>query len=233
MQITSSTLLGEIAVDNPSAIPLFEEFAIDYCCGGTTTLGEACERHHLNLAEIVSRLTSVPSQKSGFGWQIAPLTELIDHIILTHHSFARQRLVLLAELSAKVARRHGDTYPEVLEIQKASITLHADMTHHFHCEEDVLFPYIRQLETQEKAGQDPVFTNVEFPIARMMTEHSQTGNELDHLRQLTNSYRPPADACTTFRALYSALEEFERDLHQHIHLENNILFPRAIALAQN
>lgn len=232
MLITSETQVRDIAVEQPGAISLLEEFGIDYCCGGKHTLQEACARRNLNVSTVLSKLADRQPESSKANWKVARLSDLIEHIVATHHTFTRERLGLLGELAAKVERRHGTHHPEILEVNKAIAALAAETTHHFYCEENILFPYIKELETGEQPAQPPVFASVEQPVTRMMMEHDQTGGELARLRELTNNYRPPADACTTFRALYSALKELECDLHQHIHLENNILFPRAIALAK-
>jgi len=148
----------------------------------------------------------------------------------THHAFARTQLGLIHELATKVERRHGSTHPEVHKIGNVLAWISAELTHHFSCEEEVLFPYIEQLNGSKAQRGPGVFSSAELPIARMMKDHGQTGDELRALREITNDYQPPSDACTTYRALYRAMEDLERDLHQHIHLENNILFPRALEL---
>lgn len=231
MVITTETQVGEIAVERPSAIPLLEELGIDYCCGGKHTLGEACSRRSVSVATVLDQLSEKQPETTDMNWQTVRLTDLIEHIVTTHHTFTREQLRLLGQLAAKVERRHGDHHPEILDVNRAIAALTAETTHHFYCEENILFPYLRQLDGVK--GEAPqVFNNVEQPVARMMMEHDQTGEQLRTLRDLTNGYQPPSDACTTFRALYRALEELELDLHQHIHLESNIMFPRALALAK-
>lgn len=230
--ITSETRVRDIVVERPGAIPLLEQLGIDYCCGGNHTLGEACSRRSLSVSTILDQLVGTEPDPANTSWQTARLTQLAEHIVRKHHAFTREQLRLLGELAEKVERRHGTHYPEVLEVNKAIAALTAETRHHFYCEENILFPFIRELESGEKPAQPPVFGNVEQPVNRMMMEHDQTGEALTQLRQLTNNFQPPPDACTTFRALYRALEELEQDLHQHIHLENNILFPRALAAAQ-
>jgi regulator of cell morphogenesis and NO signaling len=232
MMITPETSVREIAVERPNVIPLLEEFGIDYCCGGKHTLGEACSLRSLSVATVLNKLAEQQTESTDTDWQTIRLTDLIEHIVTKHHAFTRDQLRLLGELAAKVERCHGGHHPEILEVNKAIAALAAETTHHFYCEENILFPYIRQLETGEKPAEPQVFNSVEQPVTRMMMEHDQTGDELRTLRELTGGYQPPVDACTTFRALYRALEELEPDLHRHIHLENNILFPRALAAAK-
>ncbi|MBT9333087.1 iron-sulfur cluster repair di-iron protein [Paracidobacterium acidisoli] len=232
MVITSETPVREIVLERPGAIPLLEELGIDYCCGGKHTLGEACSRRQLGVSTVLDMLARQQPQPSDTNWQTARLTELTQHIVEKHHAFTREQLRLLQEVAEKVQRRHGDRHPEIPEVYKAIAALIAETTHHFYCEENILFPYIGSLEEGEKPAQPPFFDTVDQPVTRMMMEHDQTGDELRHLRELTNNYQPPPDACTTFRALYRALDELERDLHQHIHLENNILFPRVLAIAR-
>ena len=233
MVITSETPVRDIAVEYPTTIPVLEGFGIDYCCGGKHTLAEACTRKDLHLAPVLEALeskqrdTSVPESQ----WQQASLQELADYIVQKHHVFTREQLKLIGGLSSKVENRHGAGHPEVFEIGKVFAVINSELTHHFFCEETILFPYISKLDTAQQAALPPVFGSVEQPITRMMADHDQAGDELRELRSLTSNYTPPSTACPTWRALYRALEDLEIDLHQHIHLENNILFPRALAQA--
>ncbi len=233
MVITSETPVRDIAVAHPTTIPVLEGFGIDYCCGGKHTLAEACTQKDLHLAPVLAALerqqqdTSVPESQ----WQQAPLKDLADYIVQKHHVFTREQLKLIGGLSSKVEGRHGADHPEVFGISKVFAVINSELTHHFFCEETILFPYIGKLGTAQQAALSPVFGSVEQPITRMMADHNQAGDELRELRGLTNNYTPPSAACPTWCALYRALEDLEIDLHQHIHLENNILFPRALAQA--
>ncbi|QNI35836.1 iron-sulfur cluster repair di-iron protein [Edaphobacter albus] len=234
MVITLDTPVREIAVEVPSAIPVLKRFDIDYCCGGAHSLAEACSQHNVEAAPVLEELERHRQRQGSSGpqWKKFPLQDLIDHIVHHHHEFARDQLDLLQELATKVERRHGNSHPEIFNIGIALGAVRAELIHHFSCEEDVLFPYIKQLETEERSVSSPVFSNLEYPISRMMQDHDHTGEEFCQLRKTTNNYQPPTDACTTFRALYKTMEDLESDLHQHIHLENNILFPRALELAK-
>lgn len=232
MVITAETPVREIVVETPTAIPVLEQFGIDYCCGGAHTLAEACTRRDQNVASVLDELQRQqqnPSPRS-VDWRTIPLSELISYIVQNHHTFTRQQLGLIRELAAKVERRHGRMHPEIYKMNEALAVISAELAHHFSCEEDVLFPYIEQLGGNQRPLMPVVFGSVQQPVTRMMIDHNHTGDELRVLREITNNYQPPADACTTYRALYRALEDLERDLHQHIHLENNILFPRALEL---
>lgn len=233
MTITSQTQLRQIALDAPTSIPLLEQFGIDYCCGGQQTLAEACAKQNLQIDAVLEAIErQCQPEVSATDWQSAPLHALAAHIVTAHHGFTRQQLALLHTLMEKVERRHGATHAEVPELSRALAALAAELTHHFVCEENILFPYITKLEQEGQAALPPMFGSVGQPIQKMMMDHDRAGDELRHMRTLTNNYQPPQDACTTYRALYRALEDLEKDLHQHIHLENNILFPRALALSK-
>src|SRR5215472_8648109 len=232
MVITAETPVRDIVVEVPSAIPVFAQFFIDYCCGGKHTLAEACIKRDQSLAPVLEEIKRRESDTAPVEtqWQAAPLCELIHYIVEKHHTFTREQVTLIQQLAAKVERRHGPAHPEVYKINEALATIDAELKHHFFCEENVLFPYIEMLDRKETAVAQAIFDTVQKPVTRMMMDHNQTGDEFRVLRELTNGYEPPEDACTTYRALYRAMEDLERDLHRHIHLENNILFPRAISL---
>ncbi|HET9099718.1 MAG TPA: iron-sulfur cluster repair di-iron protein [Acidobacteriaceae bacterium] len=234
MAITSETPVRDIAVEHPTTIPVLERFGIDYCCGGKHTLAEACAKRDVDLAPVLKELESQQrnTDAAEAHWLKAPLKQLTDHIVQKHHAFTREQIKLIADLMKKVEARHGADHPEFFEIGKVFAVTSSELTHHFFCEENILFPYIGKMEAGQQAALPPVFGSVEQPITRMMMDHDQAGEELRALRVLTNDYTPPTAACPTWRALYRALEDLERDLHQHIHLENNILFPRALVQAR-
>ncbi len=234
MEITSETPVRDIAVEFPVAIPVLERLSIDYCCGGKHTLAEACAKRDLNIVPVLEELEHRQRNTTSLEtpWQTAPLKQLTDHIVQKHHAFARRHLDLIRDLAAKVERRHGASHPEVFQVSEAFASISAELTHHFFCEESALFPYIAQMEAEENPALPAAFGSVQQPVTRIMTDHDHTGDELRLLREITHNYQPPADACTTYRAFYRALAELDQDLHQHIHLENNILFPRALAAAK-
>lgn len=230
MVITAETPVHDIAAQLPNAVPVLERFGIGDCCGDRSTLGEACTSQHLNLAPVLEALKACHQEVSApdTQWEQTLLTEMIEYIVRKHHAFTREQIKLIDDLLAKVERNHGTDHPEIFQVSKTFAVISTELTHHFYWEEDILFPYIAQLGTGQQPGLPPVFGSVQQPVNRMIMEHDQTGNELRLLRKLTNNYELPGVVCSTWHALYRALEDLERDLHQHIHLENDILFPRAL-----
>ncbi len=231
MSVGLETPVCEIVTEHPETIPVFERLGIDYCCHGKHTLTQACKRQNLDSADVLAAIEAQSPNGADRLWQNVSLTDLCRHITQRHHDYTRQQLTLIRQLLEKVQRRHGANHPEVFAIGELIAAAEAELAHHFHCEEDVLFPYIARLEEDRAAAPPAMFQDISQPLQRMMAEHSHTGDELSMLREKTNNYQPPADACTTFRALWKAMEDLEADIHLHIHLENNILFPRAQALA--
>ena len=233
MTITSETPVRDIATTIPTAIPVLEQLGIDYCCGGQHTLAEACSTHNIAVARALDDLERLQQEQGAniaeSHWLHAPLNELTQHIVQKHHAFTRSQLKLIDDLMAKVEQRHGAEHVEVFQLGKAIAVFGSELRHHAECEETNLFPFIDGLETgQKKDLPEPANGSVKMPITRMMADHDQTGQELKAIRGLTDNYTPPVYACPTWQALYRAIEELEADLHTHIHLENNILFPRAL-----
>jgi regulator of cell morphogenesis and NO signaling len=236
MTRNADTTVREFALEIPQATCIFERLQIDYCCGGARPLSAACADAGLDLAIVMQQLaevgTSTP-QEAETNFQTASLTELIAHIVAKHHVYTKEELVRLTALTAKVAAAHGARHPEVLRVGELFRQLCADLLPHMFKEEMVLFPYIKGLEETRQRGSAlmrPPFGTVNNPVRMMMSEHDTAGALLRELRATTNDYLVPADACLSYRTLYEALAAFEQDLHQHIHLENNLLFPRAVEL---
>lgn len=238
MVITSETAVRDIATGFPTAIPVLNRLGVDYCCGGQHTLAEACSRHNIAIARVLDELEHLQQEQGAniaeSHWLHAPLKELTEYIVAKHHAYTREQLKLIDELMVKVEARHGAEHVEVFQLGKVVAVFGSELRHHAECEETNLFPYIAALGTEEKRELPaPANGSLKPPITRMTTDHDQTGEELRTLRRLTDNYTPPAEACPTWRALYRAIEELEADLHQHIHLENNILFPRALEQARS
>jgi regulator of cell morphogenesis and NO signaling len=230
---TEKKTVREIALEIPAATRIFERLHIDYCCGGNRPLDEACRAAGVPLESVLSAIESPDAAAAGRDWTTAGLAELIGHIQSTHHAYTRDALSRIPLLLDKVCSKHGPNHPEVHGIRTNFAGLAQEMATHMMKEEMVLFPYIVRLEEAVLAGEPPIpppFGTVANPIRMMMAEHDSAGDVLREIRTASNDYTPPADACMTFQTVYRALAEFEADLHQHIHLENNILFPRAIAL---
>jgi regulator of cell morphogenesis and NO signaling len=235
MNVNATTTIRELATA-PGATRVFEKFGIDYCCGGHRTLFDACRTASLSVEQVVLSLAQAANAQTGAparNWQNEPLAALAAYIIDQHHSFTRQELERLERLFEKVCARHGANHPELGDAQRVFRQLEQDLTPHMLKEEQVLFPYITRMEeaVSEQCGiPQPFFGTVRNPVRMMMAEHDTAGELLDELRRLTGSYAPPPDACVSYQTLYQSLAAFEADLHEHIHLENNILFPRAVEM---
>ena len=222
MTITSETKVGQLAAQHPLATRVFARHGIDFCCGGGEPLGAVCAGKGLEtvaiLAEIAKELET--PDRTADRWDTAPLSELTDHIMVTHHQPLYEELPRLESMARKVLNVHRDKDPERLsELFSTYLEIQAELKQHMMKEEQVLFPMIRQGQGAQTGG----------PIAVMEKEHEAVGGALRRMRELTDDYTVPAEACNTWRALWHGLEALEKDLHQHIHLENNILFPRALA----
>jgi len=239
MSVTTEKTVRELALENPAAIRVFEKLGIDYCCGGNQSLEQACRAGNLPVDQVLDSLemaehTTRTAQKIH-DWQREPLGELVAHINSTHHKYTREEIARLGSLLEKVCSVHGKNHPELLHVRASFAGLAQELTMHMMKEEMVLFPYIIRMEEavlQHEPLLPPPFGTVQNPVSMMEQEHESAGAALRAMRQASSGYTPPADACVSYQTLYKALLEFEADLHQHIHLENNILFPRAIAMEQ-
>lgn len=220
--------VGQIVADNYRTAEVFKKYGIDFCCGGKKALDKACADKKVNYDELTAALEAVsgnyalPSENPAL-WR---MDFLADYIERTHHAYIRQAIPILLEFTQKVARVHGQRHPELLDIAAKFYSLATELSEHLMKEEQVLFPYIRQISTAEFAAKP--FGSVQNPINCMEAEHEDAGQLMQEIRELTDNYTPPADACTTYRVTFAKLQEFEADLHRHVHLENNILFPKAI-----
>ena len=232
---TVTETVREIALNQPSSIRVFEQFGIDYCCGGRKPLAIACTEQDVEIDAVLAALAAAASGPSPelTDWNKASLESLSGHIISQHHAYVKKELPRLDTLAKKVVAAHGSNHLELPGIQSALQNLGQEMAQHMEKEEMVLFPYIAKLEralADGSARPQSCFGTVANPIAMMMQEHEGAGELLAEIRQLSGNFTLPQDACPTYHAFFDGLKEFEQDLHQHIHLENNILFPRAIAL---
>jgi len=233
--INSSMTVREVAIELPQSTRLFERLKIDYCCGGNRPLTEACASIGVEVGEIMGMLETLSQSEpqSALDFQKLSLSELIAHILDTHHFFTRHEMTWLESLTKKVISAHGENHPELHEVGTLFDALCADLEPHMFKEEQILFPYILALANASLENSAPPFApfgTVNNPIHMMMMEHDAVGEILRNLRTLTSDYTTPPDGCISYHTLYEAFEVFEKDLHQHIHLENNILFPRAIEL---
>ena len=235
---TPQTTVRDIALEQPSSIRIFEKFGIDYCCGGRKPLAQACEERSVNLDAVLEaiRAAGATSQAEGTDWTKASLESICQHVVQKHHEYIRAELPRLEALARKVVARHGETHPELLEIQQLVESVGDELLQHLNKEEMVLFPYITNLE-RNLANCGPrslgCFGAVRNPIRVMMAEHDSAGAAMAEIRELSQDFTPPEGACPTYRGFFQGLYEFEHDLHRHVHLENNILFPRAIEMDES
>lgn len=240
-QIVTQETVGGLAARCPETKPVMERFGIDYCCGGDRPLDEAIKRKNLSEQEILAALNDAVEQAERAGrserdWSAAPPDELIRHILDTHHVFMREQLPRLDALIEKVRRAHEEQHGKMLrQLQATFRAVKEEIEMHLLKEEQVLFPYIEQLTRHlDGEAERPVIhcITVQNPIKQMEHEHDNAGDALARMRELTCDYELPGDACAAFESLYEGLARLEADLHEHIHLENNILFPRAIHLEE-
>ncbi|MBI4864932.1 MAG: iron-sulfur cluster repair di-iron protein [Candidatus Riflebacteria bacterium] len=238
LQIDGSMTVRELVGRYPQTRGAFEESGIDHCCGGGKSLTDVAGEHGLTLCVLVDALAKcLQPGKAGAtarDWYVAPLGELVNHIVETHHGYMKTALPRLSSLVPTVLKAHGAHHGDVLrQVQGLFNSLHSELTSHLLKEEQVLFPYLVAVEAHLRQGAPQPQASIgsaRHPIRQMEREHESAGEVLARLREVTDGYALPPDACPTFRALYEELQRMEADLHQHIHLENNILFPRAIEL---
>jgi regulator of cell morphogenesis and NO signaling len=225
--------VGEIVAQNPDLAGVFESMGIDYCCGGNKSIIEVCREKELEPRAVLARLREsdckTAQSDSTADVTAMTVTELVDHIEDTHHVYLRKELPRLAELAKKVASRHGEKDPRLHGLQQTIADVTIELWQHMQKEEMCLFPMIRQLELGAPSPGAHCGTIVN-PIRQMESEHDDVGAALGQLRELTDGYSPPTWACNTYCALLAALAYFERDMHSHIHKENNVLFPKALGM---
>lgn len=220
----STCTVGEIAARLPNSVRVFEKYKIDFCCGGKLPLEDVCAKRGLDPSAVLAEIELEPAADTT-DWQAADLGALIDHILTTHHAYMKTELPRLAAMLAKVKAAHGERHGDLLgPLSAIYAAMKEELDGHLMKEEMILFPLIRGTQAAHCGA-------ISNPIRVMLMEHDSAGDALVRMRALTGNYAAPADACNTFRALYFGLAEMEADLHRHIHLENNILFPRAMQAA--
>ncbi|MBK9155369.1 MAG: iron-sulfur cluster repair di-iron protein [Chloracidobacterium sp.] len=236
MQQILTKTVREIALEAPVTTRIFEEYKIDYCCHGDTLFTDACLKIGADPTDVIEKIDHVIGEgKIDDAGRFADLTltGLIGHILETHHAFTRSEAERLTPLMEKVESRHSEHHLYLTELKRLFLSLCDELEPHMTKEEMVLFPYIVELEAKSGRGGTnfvPPFGTVKNPVRMMTIEHEEVGEILAKMRSVTSDYQLPADACPSFTALFHRLENLERDLHQHIHLENNLLFPKAIEL---
>jgi regulator of cell morphogenesis and NO signaling len=230
MIISLDTPVSDIATVHPEAISVFEEFGIEYCCRGDSSLRDTCISKAIAPTSMVEALQARDHIPTLPLWGNVPLSALCRYISERHHGYERGQLTLIRGLLDEVQRKHGVSHPEVFFIGELIEVAESGLFDHYHLEEDDLFRCIANLERDPYSLPATESNHITTIVERILQEHHHTGTQLDLLREKTNNYRAPTDACSTFRSLWKALEELVRDIHMHVHLEHNILFPRVMAL---
>lgn len=236
MEINNQSIIGNIVAENYKAASVFKKYKIDFCCNGNRTIADASKKKELNEETLINEINEVFSEKDmgEIDFKSFPLDLLADYIEKTHHRYIDSKITEITPYLKKVTSVHGENHPELYEVERLFQESAGDLSAHLRKEELMLFPYIRQLVKAQLSGdRKPVakMGDVADYIALMEDDHSAEGERFRKISELTDNYNPPADACNTYRVTFSLLQEFEDDLHRHIHLENNILFPKSIALS--
>ena len=234
METIKDKTVAEIVTLNIKTADIFKKHGIDFCCGGGISVAKACENNNIDFSEIENELLALDNKvETTQNYNEWGLDYLADYIVNTHHSYVAEAIPLLLQYAGRVAQVHGEHYTQVVTINNLVREVAQELAAHMKKEEIMLFPYIKRLIAEQNGATfkgNPPFGSVENPIHMMEEEHESAGDIFKEISKLTHNYTPPEGACNTFKALYNKLDEFEQDLHQHVHLENNILFPKAILL---
>ena len=226
--------VADVVTENIKAAHVFKKYGIDFCCGGGVSIKKACEKAEIDPVLVETEILNLENIKDrALDFNSWKLDFLTDHIINVHHGYVEESSPLLLQYSQRVNHVHGHHYTELAEIESLVKQVVQELAAHMKKEELILFPFIKKLVKAEREGTEvpPIhFGTVENPIKMMEAEHEEAGEILRKIANLSNNFTPPQGACNTYKAFYSKLEEFEQDLHQHVHLENNILFPKALKL---
>ncbi|MBS1647522.1 MAG: iron-sulfur cluster repair di-iron protein [Bacteroidetes bacterium] len=234
MSITKETIVGELVAQDYRAASVFKQNGIDFCCNGNHSIEDVCEKKNLDSRLLITKLEEITKQIQGGNtdYNSWPLDLLADYIEKKHHRYVEAKILEIMPFLEKITKVHGDRHPELAEVLQHFRDSAGELTAHMKKEELMLFPFIRKMikAQQEHTQAHAPFGTVQNPISMMMHEHDAEGERFRKIAQLTHDYTPPADGCNTYRVTLALLKEYEEDLHLHIHLENNILFPKAIAL---
>lgn len=227
--------IGQFVAEDYRTAAVFSKYKIDFCCNGNRTIEEACNKKGINSNILMNEIDAILNSNRGetIDYKSWPLDLLIDYIEKKHHRYVDEKIPVLRQFLDKLCRVHGERHPELLKINELFTASAGELASHMKKEELLLFPFVKQLvkaKLNSEAVRVPQFGTVENPIAMMKHEHDNEGERFRQIAELTDNYNPPADACNTYRVTFAMLDEFEKDLHLHIHLENNILFPEAIKL---
>ncbi|SDG62851.1 iron-sulfur cluster repair di-iron protein [Winogradskyella thalassocola] len=237
LQKNTQKEIGQFVADDFRTAAIFSKYKIDFCCQGNRTVEEACDKKGIDSNQLMDELNHVLNSKGGetIDYKSWPLDLLAEYIEKKHHRYVEEKTPILRQFLDKLCKVHGERHPELFKINELFTASSGELASHMKKEELILFPFVKKMvkaKLENSAVQSPQFGTVENPIAMMMEEHDNEGSRFREIDALTNNYTPPADACNTYKVTFAMLEEFEKDLHLHIHLENNILFPEAIKLEQ-
>lgn len=237
MEVQKNQIIGELVAQDYRSASVFKKYGIDFCCQGNRTISDACNAKEMDVEVVLNDLNDIDnanvSNSGGIDFKSWPLDLLADYIEKTHHRYAEDKSIEIIPYLTKICEVHGENHPELHEIKELFELVAGNLAQHMKKEELVLFPYIRKMEKAKRGGElleKPSFGSIENPINQMELEHSAEGDRFRNIERLSNNYTPPVDACNTYRVTFAMLKEFEDDLHLHIHLENNILFPKSILL---
>ncbi len=235
METNNNTTIGEIVANDFRTAAVFSKLGIDFCCKGQRSISEVCKKNNINPNSLLHELNEVMNIAGGesIDYNSWPLDLLADYVEKKHHRYVENKTPIIIEFLNKLCKVHGVSHPELFEITELFKGSAQDLAAHMKKEELILFPFIRKMAEAKLQNRDiatPHFGTVENPVEMMKTEHEVEGDRFRQIATLTDNYTPPTDACNTYKVTFAMLEEFEKDLHTHIHIENNIMFPRAIAL---
>lgn len=233
----SQKQIGQFVAEDFRTAAVFNTYGIDFCCKGDRTVEEVCDKKGISLNGLLDKLHAVLNSKTNqsIDYKSWPLDLLAEYIEKKHHRYVEEKIPVLRQFLDKLCKVHGERHPELFEINELFLGCSGELASHMKKEELILFPFVKRMvkaKLENSAVQSPPFGTVENPIAMMMQEHDNEGERFRKIAELSNNYTPPADACNTYTVTFAMLNEFEQDLHLHIHLENNILFPEAIKLEQ-
>ena len=237
MEVQKNQIIGELVAQDYRSASVFKKYGIDFCCQGNRTISDACNAKEMDVEVVLNDLNDIDnanvSNSGGIDFKSWPLDLLADYIEKTHHRYVEENSTVLLQYLNKLCKVHGDRHPELFEINSIFTEISGELAAHMKKEELILFPFVKRMVNAKQKGEElviPNFGTVESPVAMMKHEHTVVGDLFVKIDELTNNYQFPDDACGTYQVTYKMLEDFEKDLHTHIHLENNILFPKAIAL---
>ena len=235
MEINQNSIIGDLVAQDYRAASVFKKYGVDFCCQGNRTIYDACEKKNIDAKVVLTDLKKVTNERgnNATDYKSWPLDLLADYIEKKHHRYVEEKILEVRPYLDKICRVHGERHPELFEIQTQFNASAGELTAHMKKEEFILFPFVRKLVKARQEGlkvNSPQFDTVQNPVQMMMNEHTIEGDRFSKIDSLSNHYTSPPDGCNTYKVTFALLKEFEQDLHLHIHLENNILFPKAIAL---